>query len=376
MNKQSRPASDRDTGARRRPLLPAAMTATIFVGVILSVTRGDPKPEIGPKPREVAPRRNQPMFGVDNSRNQINTVDRNIPTTWKTDAPMQNIKWAVAMGSRSYGAPTIAGGKVFVGTNNERPRNPRDRQPNPLPTEPHEPLDKSVLMCFDEDTGKFLWQAVHDKLESGMVNDWPREGLPTMPTVQGNRLYYVSNRCEVLCADTEGFLDGKNDGMQGEKYQTKTDADIVWRLDMMKELKVFPHNMSLCAPLLVGDLLFVVTSNGVDENHVNLPSPNAPSFIAVNKKTGKVVWQSNLPGKNVMHGQWSNATYADVAGVKQVIFPGGDGWLYAFDPPTGKLIWKFDCNPKGAKYELGGTGDKSDFIATSVVYEGRLYIAT
>jgi outer membrane protein assembly factor BamB len=77
-----------------------------------------------------------------------------------------------------------------------------------------------------------------------------------------------------------------------------------------------------------------------------------------------------------MHGQWSNATYGEAAGVKQVIFPGGDGWLYAFDPPTGKLLWKFDCNPKSAKYELGGRGTKSDFIATPVVYKGRVYIAT
>jgi outer membrane protein assembly factor BamB len=62
--------------------------------------------------------------------------------------------------------------------------------------------------------------------------------------------------------------------------------------------------------------------------------------------------------------------------VPQVIFPAGDGWLRAFDPATGRLLWKFDGNPKGAKYELGGRGDRGDFIAAPVVAGGRVYIGT
>src|SRR5262245_11225362 len=37
----------------------------------------------------------------------------------------QNLKWAAKIGSQSYGNVTVAGGKVFVGTNNEPPRDPR-----------------------------------------------------------------------------------------------------------------------------------------------------------------------------------------------------------------------------------------------------------
>jgi outer membrane protein assembly factor BamB len=368
----------RNADRRVRRIALGATATLVLAAVALSGSRGEPISESGPKPHVVAPvvRRDCPMFGVDGSRNQINLIDTNLPITWHADAPRTNIKWSAALGSRSYGAVVVSGGKVFVGSNNERPRNSRDRRITPNANEPPAPEDKGILMCFDEETGRFLWQAVHDKLESGQVNDWPREGLPSTPAVEGNRVYYVSNRCELICADTEGFLDGKNDGVQDEKYKTKIDADIIWRLDMMRELNVFPHNMAICAPLIVGDLVFVVTANGVDENHLTLPSPDAPSFIAVNKHTGKLVWGSNLPGKNIMHGQWSNATYGEAAGVKQVIFPGGDGWLYAFDPPTGKFLWKFDCNPKSAKYELGGKATKSDFIATPVVYKGRVYIAT
>ena len=54
---------------------------------------------------------------------------------------------------------------------------------------------------------------------------------------------------------------------------------------MMKELKVYPCYVNSCSPLVVGDLLFVITGNGRDAEH-QLPAPKAPSFVALNKKTG------------------------------------------------------------------------------------------
>jgi outer membrane protein assembly factor BamB len=337
------------------------LTAAIFGGVMLAFHRSgaDPDRVLAQQAQKLA--RVWPMFGGTPDRNMVCLTEKNIPAEWSVEEK-SSIKWAAKLGSRAYGGPVIAGGKIFVGTNNNFPRNPKVKG------------DKGIIMCFRESDGQFLWQAIHDKLPSGQVHDWPQEGICSTPLVEGNRVYYVSNRCEVVCADTEGFLDGSNDGVQDEKYTDKTDADIIWRLDMMKELNVFPHNMAACSPVLAGDLLFIVTANGVDEGHINIPNPQAPSFIAVNKKTGQVVWQDNSPGTNIMHGQWSNATLAMVNGRPQVIFPGGDGWLRAFEPESGKLLWKFDANPKDAKYELGGKGTKNDFIATPVVYENRLYI--
>ena len=59
----------------------------------------------------------------------------------------------------------------------------------------------------------------------------------------------------------------------------------------------------------------------------------------------------------------------------QVIFPGGDGWLRAFEAKTGKLLWKFDCNPKKADYKAGGRGDANYIIATPVVRDNKVYVA-
>src|SRR5262249_15500010 len=149
---------------------------------------------------------------------------------------------------------------------------------------------------------------------------------------------------------------------------------ILWSLDMVKKLNVYPCFLANCSPLVVGNLVFVVTSNGVDSKTMKVKHPDAPSFIAVNKKNGEVVWKDSSPGKNIMEGQWGNPAAAEVKGVTQVIFPGGDGWLYAFEAKSGKLLWKFDCNPKAAEYKGKGRGDKNYLLATPVIHDNKLYI--
>jgi outer membrane protein assembly factor BamB len=106
-----------------------------------------------------------------------------------------------------------------------------------------------------------------------------------------------------------------------------------------------------------------------------IPAPNAPSFIAVNKYTGQVVWQRNDPGEGILHGQWSCPAVGVMGGKKQVVFPGGDGRLYAFDPQTGNLIWSFQANPKGTVYKLGGLGTRNEIIATPVICDDKVFIS-
>ncbi|VTT96967.1 Pyrrolo-quinoline quinone repeat-containing protein OS=Planctomyces brasiliensis (strain ATCC 49424 / DSM 5305 / JCM 21570 / NBRC 103401 / IFAM 1448) GN=Plabr_1285 PE=4 SV=1: PQQ_2: PQQ_2 [Gemmataceae bacterium] len=352
----------------------ASGTLMVFGAAVVFSGGTAPNAQPGTEEKKAGPT-DHIMFGGTLDRNMVNTKDRGVPD--KVDPEGPDVLWKAALGSRAYGGPIIAAGKIVCGTNNEQPRNKRDVGKD------GEPIDRGVVMCFDEKTGKFLWQAVHEKLPAGQVNDWEKEGVCSTASVEGDRIYYVSNRCTVVCADANGMANG----MQGKplsfldkatkkmvEFKDPSDADIIWEVDMIKELNVFPHNMSAGSPLIVGDILFLVTANGVDAQHLNIPSPEAPSFLALDKKTGKVLWKSNAPGRNIMHGQWSNPVYAEIEGVKQVIFPGGDGWLYSFVPESGELIWKFDCNPKDAVYELGGTGTRNDFIGTPIVYDSKVYI--
>jgi outer membrane protein assembly factor BamB len=407
------------------------------------------------------------QWGGSSIRN--NTPEgKNIPAEWAVGSfdkdgkwvkdEAKNIKWVAQLGSQSYGNPVVANGQVYVGTNNGAGY--LKRYPATI--------DLGVLLCFSEKDGKFLWQHSNEKLPTGRVHDWPLQGICCAPLVEGQRLWYVTSRGEVVCLDTQGFHDNKDNGpvtgdpgrlfdvvrnddpakdkqagilaalkqgkvtpdlaaefkaaglalpadakvaadkqnfkitftpaggvsrevqlrVQGPRLSVyklintddKDEADVVWRLDMMKDLGVSQHNMCSCSVTAAGDTLFVNTSNGVDEGHVNLPAPRAPSFLALDKNTGKVLWTDNSPGANVLHGQWSSPAYAVLGGVPQAIFGAGDGWIYSYRADSGssdgkpELLWKFDANPKESKYVLGGRADRNHIIGTPVVHEGLVYV--
>jgi outer membrane protein assembly factor BamB len=313
------------------------------------------------------------MWGGSPDRNMV-SGETGIPAEWDIKTK-KNVKWTAKLGSQTYGSPVVAGGRVYVGTNNGGNLRPEVKDDNGVVVKPGIKGDKGVLVCLDEETGRFLWQATHDKLPSGAVNDWPEQGICSGPWVDGDRLYYVSNRCELVCADADGFYDGENDGpYTSEKYTHSQDADFLWILDMFNELKVFPHNLATSSPVGFGDIVFVGTSNGVDEQHKKPPHPHAPDFLAVDKRTGKVLWKAGEPGANVLHGQWSSPAFGIMAGQPQVVFAGGDGWCYSYEPKTGQLLWKFDLNPKDSKWLPGGRGTRSSIIATPVIYEDKVFL--
>ncbi|MCO8122850.1 PQQ-binding-like beta-propeller repeat protein, partial [Stieleria sp. TO1_6] len=406
-----------------------------------------------------------PQWGGTRMRNNTPGVT-GLPETWnigKFDrrtgewdkSKAENIAWYANLGSQTYGNPVVADGRVFVGTNNGAGHLKR------YPAQ----VDLGCLLAFDEKTGEFLWQHSSEKLITGRVHDWPLQGICCAPLVEGNRLWFVTNRGEVRCLDVEGFLDGEDDGpvkaetarvtdiplasdggksalasladgklsdsmvealkTAGEEVSgdvsvesvtdgsawkatgtfdgnertfeikkagpnlsvfkklgvdDKRDADTIWVYNMMTELGTSQHNMCSCSVTSYGDYLFVNTSNGLDETHINLPAPDAPTFICVNKNTGELLWSDASPGTNILHGQWSSPTVAVLGGVPQVLFCGGDGWLYSFKADAGKdgkgeLLWKFDCNPKESKWVLGGEGTRNNLIATPVIYNELVYIA-
>ena len=300
----------------------------------------------------------------------------------------KNVKWIAKLGSQSYGNPTIAGGRIFIGTNNDTPRDPRFKG------------DRCCVYCFDEATGAFLWQLNIPKLGTGKVSDWEFLGICSSPSIEGDRVYLVTNRCEVICLDVNGQSDG-NDGPYQDEGQymagagaeplevTETDADIIWILNMIDECGVFPHNITSSSVLIAGDKLWVATSNGVDYGHVETPAPNAPSLIVVDKATGELVAEeaSGL-SQRIFHSNWSSPAYLRTDDVELCIFGGPDGVCYAFGPepiegedgwPVLTEAWRFDCNPAeyrvkdGEPIPYATRYGPSEILGTPVVYEGRVY---
>lgn len=368
----------------------------------------------------------------------------------------RSIKWVARLGSQTFGAPVVAGGKIFVGTNNNGPAY--------IPRYPAT-IDLGCLLCFREADGEFLWQHSSEKLPTGRVHDLSMQGIQCSPWVEGERAWFVSNRGEVICLDTRGFEDQEDDGEKFEEssilsvrhdngdeasliadldrkqldaplerfiaerwtfkpadYRVEVvelgqawrvasradadaptlavnrdfwglriarlnaqpdphEADVVWRLDMMEKFGARQHGNSLCCVTVWKETLFVCTGNGVDAGHIKIPAPDAPSFAAVDKATGKVMWTSNLPGKNIHHGNWSSPAVGMLGGVPQVIFNGGDGWTYSFHAEEShagqpRLLWRFDTNAKDSKLQLGGRGTRNEPIGAPVLHEDRVYITT
>ncbi len=230
-------------------------------------------------------------------------------------------------------------------------------------------------------------------------------GLCSSPYVQGDRLYLMSTRGELVCLTTAGLAAGNVGPFtdEGRYYSgatgasrgpapklvepTKSDADIVWLYDLIRELKVSPHDSTDCSPLVHGDLVFTNSNNGVNQGHKVSDSPDAPTLCAFNKNTGKLVAIDDcFISRKVFHGNWSNPTLGNVGGRAAVIFGAGDGMLYAFDaePPAPtepgkpailKKLWVADANPPEHRAkDYHNREGPSEVIGTPVVYKDRIYV--
>lgn len=286
----------------------------------------------------------------------------NPPVDWDTTTG-RNIVWSVELGNEVYGRPVVAGDVVYVGADNTRQFNPAFQE------------DAGVLLAFRVKDGAFIWQDVAPRVERGL-RDFLLPSTTSVPYVEGERLYYVTAECQLRCLDTKGFGDGENNGPYREEvFKDKAAADIIWQLDM-PALGVFPHEACNSEVLPLGDLLMVSTSNGQNEGHTRVPSPWAPSLLAVNKHSGEVVWRAVGPGDRVLHGNWSSPVAVNVNGRMQVLFGGGDGWLRAYDAASGEEVWRFDGNPKDARWlPRAGVLSRNFIIASPVFADGRVFVA-
>ena len=336
---------------------------------IAGMGRGAPAPASAPESLRRGPAGafsvggSKPVGESEGRSPSVETKTGNPPVDWDTSTG-RNIVWSVDLGRETYGRPVVAGDAVYVGTDNSRHMNPAYQE------------DTGVLLAFHAKDGRFLWQDVATRVERGL-RDWLLPSTTATPYVEGQRLYYVTAQCQLRCLDIQGFTDGENDGPYlDEAFKDDAAADMVWELDMCGRLGVFPHEATNSEVVPLGDLLMVSTSNGQNEGHTRVPSPRAPSLIAVDKRSGEVVWRAIGAGGQVLHGQWSSPVAANVNGRVQVLFGGGDGWLRSYDAASGHEVWRFDGNPRDARWlPRPGVLSRSSIIASPVFADGRVFVA-
>ena len=354
----------------------------------------------------VLPAADRPQWGERYSRNMVSS-EKGLPDNFDPKTG-KNIKWSAALGSECYCTPVIAGGRVFVGTNNNEPRDPRHKG------------DRGVLMCLKETDGSLVWQLVVPKLDEDIYLDWPNAGMCSPPTVEGDRVYTVTNRDEVVCLDLHGMANG-NDGPfrdEGRHMSPQNqpampvgpkDADILWLLDLRSAAGVRPHDACHCSILLDGSYLYLNTNNGLNSKHSGVEKPAAPSLVVVDKVTGRFVAQDREGiGPKIFHSTWSSPALGEVAGRRLIFFGGGDGVCYAFEAlkpgelfssqsrkagsstrtadggtahqrATLRCVWRFDCDPKAPKENvhryIGNRRESpSNIKSMPVFYHDRVYV--
>ena len=341
----------------------------------------------------------QPQWGEAWTRNMV-SAEKGLVDSFDLETG-RNIKWVAPLGTHTHSTPIVAGGRVYISTNNGAPRDPKQTG------------DRGVLLCLDEKDGHLLWQLVVPKRDEDKYFDWPEEGMSSPATVEGDRVFIVTSRHEVMCLDARGMANGNDGPFQDEAAHMvphaapppaftpiladargeagPNDADILWMFDMPAEAGIWPHDGAHSSVLVHGDFLYVNTSTGVDNSHKVIRTPDAPSLIVIEKKTGRFLARDDEHiAPNIFHATWSSPSLGKVGGRDVIFFCGGDGIVRAFEPlvkapPAGvvaklKSVWRFDPDPTSPKddphrFLNNRQQGPSNIYGMPVVVGERLFVA-
>lgn len=241
---------------------------------------------------------------------------------WPAEGPKSLWTKKVGIG---YSSPVAAGGKVYVFT--------------------LEDFRSEVLRALDAKSGQEMWKQSYARSLVGGASqmgnpDW--DGTRATPTIDGDTIYTFGSVGDLVCRN---LSDGK----------------LRWQINVLKESGGDAAAWgTTSSPLVDAERVYVQAGIG----------DGAPVAVAVDKKTGKIAWQSEAKGKAGVDGkEASGASYAaivpaEVNGEKQlIVFSARD--LYGMDPATGKTFWS---TPWPTQYDVNGS--------TPVVIGGKLFVTS
>ena len=271
------------------------------------------------------------------------------------------------------GDPVLVGDRLLVGTNHQGPDGDV-RAP-----------DGGVMACLDAADGSPVWRHFHPRLGS-RFNDVPGGPIRSRPAVRGDRVCYLSNRGALVCLDLAGFRDGENDGpVTDEPLTGKTDGDIAWEIDFPADHGVFKREDAgmgnpLSSPTILstgehGELVFCGTMQGANPDG-EVSNPEAPTFVAVRLADGEIVWSTSVPGADVAPGSFGSPAVLGEGETAKVLFPAGDGKLYAFEPATGRELWSIDFGgpPRPDHAFYSGVAERNLFYGRPVVAGRTIFV--
>lgn len=216
-----------------------------------------------------------------------------LPLNWTNS---KNVVWNTRLPGRAWSSPVVRGDQIWLTNCNEG--------------------KKSLhAVCIDLESGEIVHDvAVFEKDDLGKI--YPENSFASAsPVLDGDNVYVHFGRLGTACLNADG--------------------KILWKT----ELTYYHHNGPASSPIIVDDLL-IVNCDGFDRPFYDRNKLNGvkhfQSVVALDKATGELRWQT--PRTKSRHA-YCTPIVIDVDGRQQIVSPGGDQ-VVAYDPRTGKELWK------------------------------------
>lgn len=262
---------------------------------------------------------------------------KNLPVTWSES---ENIAWRTEISGRGWSSPVIEGKQIWMTTAVESEPDPAEKAKKLAANFAGQPLNIAGnvslrAVCVDRESGKLLHTVELLVAESPDPIHQLNSFASPSPVIEDGRLYCHFGTNGTACLDTKSL-------------------QVVWT---NRDLKLKHENGPGSTPVLWGDVL-IVHCDGSDTQ----------SIAALNKLDGKLAWKTNRSGKLDPNPQLKKAygtpLVTELSGRPTVISPGAD-WLYAYEPETGRELWKLS-------YEAQGFS----IVPRPVIGHGMVYFST
>ncbi|MEO6035687.1 MAG: PQQ-binding-like beta-propeller repeat protein, partial [Verrucomicrobiota bacterium] len=222
---------------------------------------------------------------------------KGLPTTWSDE---KNVKWKTPISGRAWSSPVILGGEIWMTT------------ANPKGTE-------LSVVCVNEESGKIMREEMLFTVEAPQFAHAFNSYASPTPVIEPGRLYASWGSPAVACIDTRS---GK----------------VIWeRRDF-----VCNHFRGAGSSVTIYKNMLLHNFDGSDFQFV----------VALDKNTGKTLWRTERSvdfkdlkedGKPDANGDWrksfSTPRVFEIDG-KPLLFSQGSKAYYAYDPFTGKELWR------------------------------------
>ncbi len=242
-----------------------------------------------------------------------------LPAHWSES---QNVTWKTAIPGRGWSSPVIDGNQVWLTTALETEASPADAARRLQANTADQPLTllekvEYRAVCVDRSSGRVVRDlSLFSEREPQWVHKLNSYATPT-PVIEPGRLYAQFGSSGTVCVDTSS-------------------GQVLWT---NLSVRVFHENGPGSSPILWRNLL-IFQMDGSDRQYT----------AALDKQTGKLAWKTDRSGKMNDHPQlkksYATPLLLEVDGQEQLLSQGAD-WLYAYDPASGRELWKLKYGSLG-----------------------------